>query len=81
MRVEGGLFIVEKGSVCAPVTGRVVPEVRANAVIRNNVLQEDVACTSPSNAGWVVIGAENDGWREWKNEEGQPIDIYRTHAQ
>ena len=81
MRVEGGLFIVEKGSICAPVTGRVVPEVRANAVIRDNVLQEDVVCTSPSNAGWVVIGAKNDGWREWKNEEGQPIDIYRTRAQ
>ncbi len=77
MRVEDGLFIVEKGSVCAPVKDGWMPEVRKNAVIKDNILQEDVECNSPSTAGWIVMGNSNNGWIIWKDEEGQAIDIYR----
>ncbi len=38
---------------------------------------EDVICNSPSTAGWVVLGSANNGWNVWKNELGEPIDIYR----
>jgi len=77
MRVEDGLFIVEKGSICAQVTAGWAPEVRRNAIIRDNVLQEDVECNSPSTAGWVAMGKASNGWEIWKNEDDQPIDIYR----
>lgn len=77
MRVEGGLFIVEKGSICAPTKGKWMPEVRKNAIIKNNILQEDVECNSPSTAGWIAIGSANNGWVIWKDKGGNSIDIYR----
>ena len=77
MRVQDGLFIVEKGSTCAPVTADWAPELRRNAVIKNNVLQEEVECNSPSTASWVAMGKATNGWEVWKNKNGQPINIYR----
>lgn len=77
MRVEGGIFIVEKGSICAPVKDGWVPEVRKSAIIKDNILQEDVECNSPSTAGWIALGAANNGWMYWKDENGQPVDVYR----
>lgn len=77
MRVEGGLFIVEKGSICAPVKDGWVPEVRKSAIIKENILQEDVECNSPSTAGWIALGVANNGWIHWKDKNGQPVDIYR----
>lgn len=77
MRVKGGLFIVEKGSTCAPVKDGWIPEVRKNAIIKNNILQEDVECNSPSTAGWIALGTANNGWLYWKDENGQPVDVYR----
>ena len=78
MRVEDGLFIVEKGSICAPTKAKWIPEARKSAIIKDNILQEDVVCNSPSTAGWVVIGNANNGWAMWRDDEGQPIDIYRN---
>ncbi len=78
MRVEDGVFIVEKGSFCAPITDKWAPESRKNAKIKKNILQEDVECNSPSTAGFIVNGRRTNGWVEWKNENNQPIDIYRN---
>lgn len=33
---------------------------------------------SPSHAGAVVMNQSNDGWADWHNKDGRPIDIYRT---
>lgn len=78
MRVEDGLFIIERGSICAPTKASWVPEARKSAFIKDNILQEDVECNSPSTAGWVAMGGANNGWVMWKNEDGLPIDIYRA---
>lgn len=43
----------------------------------NNILMEDIVCDSPSAAGWVVMGKNNNGWMEWKNEKQEPLDKYR----
>lgn len=75
--VEDSVFRVLKDSVCAPTKPGFVPEVRKNAKIENNVLLEDVICSSPSSAGWVVIGGGNNGWAEWKDKDGQAIDKFR----
>ena len=78
MRVEEGLFIVEKGSVCAPVgKGEWAPEARRSAVIVNDILQEEVECNSPTTAAWIAMGKRCNGWTLWKNTEEQLIDIYR----
>ena len=81
MRVEDKKFVVEKGSRCLPCEKDWMPEARRNAVIANGILQKDVSCNSPSTAGWVVLGRANNGWNEWKNAEGSPIDIYRNQVQ
>lgn len=81
MRVEDGLFIVEKGSICAPTKPGWIPEARKSAIIKNNILQEDVECNAPSTAGWVVIGAANNGWGIWKNNDGLSIDVYRSRRE
>ena len=77
--VEDGLFKVLKGSICAPTKREFVPDVRKNARIENDVLMEDIMCSSPSSAGWVIIGRSNNGWAEWKNERGEKIDIFRNN--
>ena len=35
---------------------------------------------SPSFAGTVVMNQSNNGWADWYNKDGKPVDIYRTHA-
>lgn len=77
MKVEDGMFIVLKGSICAPTKSEWMPDARKNALIENDTLLEDVSCNSPSTAGWVVLGNANNGWTVWKNESGDSIDIYR----
>lgn len=77
MRVEKGQFIIEKGSICAPTKAKWIPDARKSAIIKNNVLQNDVVCNSPSTAAWVAMGKANNGWALWKNDEDQIIDIYR----
>ncbi len=49
----------------------------------NGKLLEDVELgeCSPSFVGAVVLNQSNDGWTDWKNEIGQPIDIYRNIAE
>ena len=79
MRVEDGLFIVEKGSVSAPtIKDEWMPEARRTAVIKDNVLQEDVECNSPTTASWIAMGKRCNGWFLWKNKNNQLIDIYRN---
>ena len=77
MLVSDGELIVEKGSTCAPAKGGWLPEARKNAQIKDNVLLEATQANSPSTAGWIVLGHSNNGWSVWKDEAGQPIDIYR----
>lgn len=77
MKVQDGVFTVLKGSICAPAKEGWIPESRRMAQIENDLLIENIDCNSPSTAGWVVLGSSNNGWLVWKNDLGQPIDIYR----
>lgn len=75
--VKRGVFTLLKGSLCADVTTDVVPAIYDKAIIEDNILQVDLICSSPSAAGFVVIGKANNGWIEWKDASGNKIDIYR----
>ncbi|ERL23495.1 DUF4357 domain-containing protein [Jonquetella sp. BV3C21] len=78
MHVENGTFIVERGSVCVPFAdGKVQPGFIGNARIEENILQEDVPCSSPSAAGALVLGRSTNGWTAWKDSSGRLIDVYR----
>ncbi|MEE8807357.1 MAG: DUF4357 domain-containing protein [Lactimicrobium sp.] len=78
MEVIDGSFIVKKGSICAPASANAkMPKERADALIENNVLQEDVTCKSPSAAASVVLGTSADGWTKWLDENDRLIDVFR----
>ena len=36
---------------------------------------------SPSHAGTVVMNQSNNGWSDWHDVDGQPVDIYRSHEE
>lgn len=78
MRVEDGAFTVLKGSVCAPSKEGWSPEARRMAVIRDNILLEDVVTNSPTTAAWIILGNRVNGWMVWKDKDGNLIDIYRN---
>ena len=43
-----------------------------------NLLKDfELGVCSPSHVGVVVSNASVSGWDEWKNKDGQPIDVYR----
>lgn len=75
--VRDGVFTLLKGSYCGNTGKGYIPSIRRNARIIENVLQEDIVCSNPSSAGWIVIGKSNNGWVEWKDMEGNPIEKYR----
>ena len=75
--VKRGAFTLLKGSLCADVTTDVIPTIYDKAVIEDHILQVDLVCSSPSAAGFVVIGKANNGWVEWKDANGNKINIYR----
>lgn len=77
MKVLEGKFIVLKGSTCCPCDSDTAPAVVTSAIIRNNILQEDVECDSPSAAGWIVLGRRNNGWTIWKTKDGKAIASFR----
>lgn len=78
MKVEEGAFIVLKGSTCAPTTADWIPEARKTAPITDNILQADVICNSPSTAGWIAMGKATNGWKAWKDADGNNLDYYRS---
>ena len=81
MKVFDGTFIVMKGSEICLVEGvgmwDAVVEKRNNAIIENEILQEDVAFDSPSGAGAFVIGSTCNGWSNWKCEDGSNLKKFR----
>lgn len=39
----------------------------------------DLGECSPSHAGTVVMNQSNNGWSDWYDADGNPVDIYRSH--
>lgn len=77
--VKEGSFIVQKGAICRPVSPeRWCPRARREAIIKDNVLMEDIECNSPSTASWIPLGTPSNGWHVWKTSSGEPIEIYRN---
>ena len=78
MEVKKGVLILKSGSICAPTKDERYESVRAKAHITNNILTEDLICSSVSTAAQVVLGNAVNGWDTWKDKKGNKIDIYRN---
>ena len=82
MRVEDGKYILLAGAVCSPVNrfggkSTHAEEMRKKCVFVDDILQNNIECSSPSHAAGLVTFGSINGWTHWKTEDGQPIDIYR----
>lgn len=80
MSVENGALFIEAGAKLAPlgkisVKGWIAK--RESARIDNLITQARIECDSPSMAAAIVVGHNFNGWRAWKNDCGEYIDIYR----
>ena len=82
--VNNGKWTLLKGSILGVIEDVGVSQkakaVRASLLMDSNgKLLEDVELgnCSPSHAGVLVMNQSNNGWDDWKNSKGQPIDIYR----
>ncbi len=83
-RVINGKWTLLKGSILG-VTEDVGVSMKAKEarnslpINSNGELLEDFnlgECT-PSHAGAVVMNQSNNGWSDWKDANGNPVDIYR----
>lgn len=41
------------------------------------IVSQDVTFDSPSGAAKFCCGGSANGWREWKNEKGEMLLVYR----
>lgn len=83
--IQNGFWTLLKGSVLGIVenagVSKKAKQARNNMQIdKNGKLLEDYELgeCAPSFAGDVVMNASVDGWTEWKNKDGKPVDIYRS---
>lgn len=83
--IKNGIWTLKSGSILGITEDVGVSKKAKSARLDlqmddNGRLLEDAelgAC-SPSHAGAVVMNQSNDGWTDWYNKDGFPIDIYRT---
>lgn len=43
------------------------------------IVKEDVCFDSPSGAAQFCVGGSSNGWSQWKDEEGNELDVYRSN--
>lgn len=81
MKVEKGVITVLKGSTVCPVkgVGAFAENIHDSAVVKNDILVEDIIVNSPSAAAVVLLYSNANGWAEWKTSDGKPIDIFRKN--
>ncbi len=82
--IQNGSWTLLKGSVLGitenPGVSKIAKKTRNNMPLdsKGRLLEDfELGECSPSFAGVVVMNAANDGWLDWKNENGEPVDIYR----
>lgn len=84
-RIDNGRWTLLKGSVLG-VTEDVGVSKRAKQVRTDLPLDDsgklledfELGNCSPSHAGTVVMNQSNNGWTDWKDIDGNPVDIFRT---
>lgn len=82
--INNGRWTLLKGSVLGIAEDMGVSQkakaVRASLPLdaKGKLLEDyELGECSPSHAGTVVMNQSNNGWTDWKNDKGKPVDIYR----
>ncbi|MDD7758937.1 MAG: DUF4357 domain-containing protein [Aerococcus suis] len=84
--IRGKKIIVKKGSKCRSFTESFAKEVESRSRIKNihkkginktdRSLIQDETFDSVTPAAEIVSGTSVNGWKMWKNKDGEAIDIY-----
>lgn len=80
LNVENGILTLKAGAYLAELTADGTSSwitTRKAMGIKPCVLESDLVCSSVSIAANYVYGHEKNGWKAWKDKDGNFIDIYR----
>ena len=55
-------------------------ELKKQLLMDGDTLMKDLPCDSLSMASSLVIGSQSNGWREWKDADGNRVDKYRRRS-
>ena len=80
MNVHNGILTLLANSELAEMSEDASPNWVANRKAFGTgfvVLPRDMNCSSVSEAGYYVCGHRTNGWKSWKDKNGNFIDIYR----
>lgn len=82
--IEFGRWTLLKGSILGVsedvgVSKKAKTQRMSMPIDSNGKLLEDTELgeCSPSFAGSIVMNQSNNGWTDWKDKDGNPVDIYR----
>lgn len=78
--VQDGKLILKAGALLAPLTAEGTNSwitTRKSLGVGSVELKEDLVCTSVSIAANYIAGRERNGWKAWKDSDGNYIDVYR----
>lgn len=81
---EGDKLILKAGSDIVPRNNLSVKryyDIKESAKVKDEKLLEDIICDSLSMAAGVVSGAHNDGWKVWKDKDGNLVNKYRKNIE
>ena len=78
--IDGELFL-EPGSILAPISKLNVKGwiLARDSRYESYITNVRIPCNSPSMAASIVCGHNINGWKHWKNNKGESIDIYRKY--
>ena len=83
MVVEDGALTIRAGQHVAEhesdSIGDRVRELRHRNVGADGTVRADMRFSSPSQAGAFATGHSCNGWAQWKTQDGQSIDIFRSN--
>ena len=82
---DNGKITIQKGSIINSTFGEnyaFSPKVKAwreskDYVDKQFVLKKDITFSSPSTAAQFVLGYSANGWKSWRTENKEYIEIFR----
>lgn len=84
LQIQEGKLVLKSGAYLAPLIADGTNSwITTRKALGSGAveLKEDILCTSVSIAANYVAGRERNGWKAWKDENGNPIDVYRQKIQ
>ncbi len=84
---EGAFVVLENSTVAkelkcglAPSYAKKIKQLKKSGVIVQNCFVKDYDLKSPSSASTIILGRNSNGYKEWKDKDGVPLDKLRKRG-